>query len=103
MAMIKPIFTFFQMQIKGSCRYAVKILQAAFGIRPETFYPVDMNIADGENVVRVIDTQMFRIPDINQSIVAAPAVRMNHRIETDFAANNVLQSFPLRLLRQPDF
>ncbi len=85
------------MQIKSFRRHTVEVLQAAFGIRPETFYPVDMNIADGENVVRVIDTQMFRIPDINQSIVAAPAVRMNHRIETDLAANNVLQSFPLRV------
>ena len=95
--MIKAIFTFFQMQIKSFRRHAVELLQSPFGMRPETFYPVDVNIANGENIVRMINSQMFRIPDINQSIVAAPAVRMNDRIERDLAANNVLQGFPLHI------
>ncbi len=81
--MIKAIFTFFQVQIKSRSRHAVELLQATFGKRPETFNSVDVNIAGSENIFRVIDSQMLGISDINQTVVAAPAVRMNHRVERD--------------------
>ncbi len=95
--MIKTVFTFFQVQIEGFRRHAIEFLKAAFGIRPETFNAVDVNIADGENLLRVIDPQMFAVTDINQTVVSAPAVRMNHRVERNLAANNVLQRFLCRI------
>jgi hypothetical protein len=51
------------------------------GKRPEAFYFVDVNITNGEYIIRIIDSQMFEISDINQSVIATPSVRMNHRIE----------------------
>ncbi len=95
--MIKTVFTFFQVQIKSFWRHAVELMQSSFGIRPETFYPVDVNVANGKNIKRVINAQMFAVADINQSIVAAPTVRMNHRIQGNLAANNVLQRFSSRV------
>ncbi len=95
--MIKTIFTFSQVQIESLRRHAVEPLQAAFGIRPETFYFVDVNIADSKNIVRVIDSQMFGITDIEQSVITAPAVRMNDRIQSNAPANNVLQRFLSRV------
>ncbi len=85
------------MQIKSFWRHTIELLQSPFGIRPETFYSVNMNITDGKNIKRVVDSQVFGIPDIDQSIVAAPAVRMNHRIKRNLAANNVLQGFLLHI------
>ncbi len=79
--MIKAIFTFFQMQVESFTRHAIELMQASFGIRPETFYSVNVNVADGKDIFGMIDPQMFRISDIDKTVVAAPAVRMNHRVE----------------------
>ena len=95
--MIKTVFTFFQMQIEGFLRHAIELLQSSFGIRPKAFDPVNVNIANGENVVRVINSQVLGITDINQAVVTAPAVRMNDRIERDTPANNGLQCFSSRV------
>ena len=65
-SMIKTIFTFFQVQIESFRRHAVELLQAAFGTRPETFYPVDVNVADGKNICRMINAQMFAVADYNE-------------------------------------
>jgi hypothetical protein len=45
----------------------------------------------------MIDSQMFRITDINESVVTAPTIGMNHRIETNFPTDNSLQGFFLHL------
>lgn len=95
--MIKAIFTFFQVQIESVVRHAVELLQTAFGIRPEAFDAVDVNIADGKKIVRMIDSQMLAVTDIDQSVVAAPAIGMNHRIQRNASANNGLQRFLLHI------
>lgn len=89
--MIKTIFTFFQVQIKSLGRHSVKFVQSSFGIRPETFNAVNVVLANGKNIRRMINAKMFALADINQSIIAAPAVRVNHRIQGYLAANDVLQ------------
>ncbi len=87
--MIKTIFTFFQVQIKNMFRYSIKLLQAMFGIRPETFDAVNMRIAVHKLVSTTIDSKMFSIADINQSIVAAPLIRVNYcSFETTKAIEN---------------
>src|SRR5215213_3780460 len=95
--MIKTIFTFFQMQIESSGRDAVKLLQASFSIRPKTFYPVNVNVSNGKHIVRMIDSQMLAVTDINQSVITAPAIGMNHAVERNLAANNGLQRFLLHV------
>lgn len=85
------------MQIESFGRHAVELVQSCFGIRPETFDVVNVVIADGKYVVRVVDSQMPAITDINQTVVAAPHMRVNHRIQGHLAANNVLQRFLLHI------
>ena len=54
------------MRIKSSGWYAVELWQSSFGKQPKTFGPVNVNIANGENIVRMINPQMFRAAGINQ-------------------------------------
>ena len=79
------------MQVKSFLRNAVEFMQPAFGTRPETFYAVDVIRAISKLIVRVINPKMFAVADINQSVVAAPAVRMNDRFRRDVTAYNRLQ------------
>ena len=59
--------------------------------------PVDVNVADGKNIKRVINALMFAVADIKQPVISAPAVRMNYRINRNTSANNVLQRLPSRV------
>lgn len=86
------------MQIESFLRHAIELLQSSFGERPETFDSIDANTSDGKNIVRMVDPKMFAVTNVNRSVIAAPTIRMNDRIETDFAANNSLQRF-LRCVR----
>lgn len=85
------------MQIESLCRDAVELLQSSFGKRPETFYAVDVNIADSKDINRVIDSQMFRVTNINQTVITAPGVGMNDRIKRNTPANNRLQRLFLHI------
>ena len=41
----------------------------------------------------MINAKMLRVSDIDQSVIAAPLIRMNHRIQRNTPANNGLQRF----------
>ena len=43
----------------------------------------------------MINPEMFRITQINQSVVAAPHIGMNNRFDADTPANNGLERFSL--------
>ena len=90
--MIKTKFAFFQMQVKLIVANAVELLHSAFGKAPEAFDAVNMDTAIGKLVAGMIDAKMFLKTDINQSVIAAPFVRMNNNIGGNAAANNGLQS-----------
>jgi hypothetical protein len=49
-------------------------------------------LVGSELIIAVIDSEMFRIADINQPVIAAPTVRVNDRVCRDTTANNGLQS-----------
>ena len=91
--MIKPIFRFFQMQIKSLFRDSIKLLQVAFSRGPKTFDAIDMRRAVHKFIRAVIDSKMFRVANVNQSIVAAPFVRVNNRVQANTPANHRLQRF----------
>lgn len=58
------------MQVKSFIGNTIKLLQSAFGKRPETFNSIDMIIANRKNILRMIDSQMFRITNINQPVIS---------------------------------
>jgi|SRR5947209_4898481 len=72
-------------------RDAIELLKPALGTRPETFYPIDMTLCTGKFIVRMQHAKMLTVSDINQPIVAAPAVRVNDRLQRDMPANHLLQ------------
>lgn len=48
--------------------------------------------ADGKLINRVRHAKIFFVTDINQSVIAALAVRINDALRSDSSANNCLQS-----------
>ena len=66
------------MHIESVRRQPVELLQAAFGTRPETFDAVDVICPVSKLIIRMIDTKMFTIANINQPVIITPAVRMDN-------------------------
>jgi hypothetical protein len=48
----------------------------------------------GELVLSVVDPKMLLIPQVEQAVLAAPAIRMNGAFQADAATNDCLQSHP---------
>jgi hypothetical protein len=92
MPVVEPILGLFQMQVEGSRRDAIELLQATFGKAPEALNAVDMMRARHELVLTVMDSEMFGIPDINQPVITAPTVAIDDSVEGDATAHNGLQS-----------
>lgn len=79
------------MQVKSWRWHPIKLLEATLGVTPETLDAVDVALAGGELVGTMIDSIMFRIADIHQAIIAAPAIGMNDCFRSDATTNNGLQ------------
>jgi len=57
---------------------------------PEAFNAVDVVAAFGKFVLTVIDTKVFAIANINQTIITTPTVRVDDAFKLYFAAYNRL-------------
>src|SRR5712691_1374382 len=79
------------MQVKGTSRDAIELLQAPFGVAPEAFDPINMMGSARKLIPTMIDAKMLRVTDINQSVIAAPAVGMDNSIQGHAPANYGLQ------------
>ena len=80
----------FEVQVEGHHGHATELLKPSLGEAPEALYPVDMALAIGELVRAMMGSEVFRMADIHQAVVAAPAVRMDDRVGRDSAADNGL-------------
>jgi hypothetical protein len=74
-------------QVEHARRDTVELLEPVLGEAPEALDPVDVTAATGELVGRVVDPEVLRVPDIDQAVVAAPAVAVDDRVECDSAAD----------------
>lgn len=81
--MIKSIFSLFQVQIERMLRYAVKLCHAPFSVAPKGLDAIDMPIAIGKFILTVMHPKVLIKANINQTVVTAPAIRVNHRIQLD--------------------
>ena len=61
------------------------------GIAPKGLDAVDMVVALGKFVLTVLNTKMLGITDINQAVVASPAIGVNNTVNADAASNHLLQ------------
>ncbi len=78
------------MQIESVSRYAIELLKPALGKTPEALNAVDVCRAPSKLIRPVRDSEVFRVADINQSIIAAPTIRMDDRFGRDATTNNGL-------------
>jgi len=60
-------------------------------VTPEAFNPIDVSTTFGKFVLAVIDAQMLAITDIDQAVIAAPAVRVDDAFQFDSAPYHRLQ------------
>ena len=69
---------------------ATKPDQPGLGKTPEAFNAVDVGLVSNEFVPAVVDPEVLAITDINQAVVAAPAIGVDDAFQTDLAPNNLL-------------
>ena len=69
----------------------MKLLETMFSITPEALDAVDVCRAAHELAVPVVDPKVLRIAHVNQSVVAAPAVRVDDRFGSHTTATNGLK------------
>ena len=72
MTIVEPVLAFLQMQVEGMRRHAMKLLQAVFLHNSKRINAIDAARATSNLVSAVIDSIMFAVPNIKQTIVAAP-------------------------------
>ena len=88
--MIESKLTLFKMQVKCTGGHATESKQARFGIPPETFNSIDVITAFGKFILAMINPELLTVTNIDQAIIAAPAVRVDDAFEFHSAANNRL-------------
>ena len=110
-SVIEAPFTLFEMQIKGMIRHTVELLQPSFGKAPKAFDAIDVACSDRKLIAAVIDSKVFGIAEIHQSVITTPVVVVDHhfgshttpynRLQTGFGAvrHNLGMTRPLRLRR----
>ena len=47
LAIVRAVFSVFQVQLKGAPRYAIKFHQTPLRVAPEAFNPLDMGVTPG--------------------------------------------------------
>lgn len=90
--MVEPVLALFEMQVKGLNCDAIELLHPSFTETPEALDAVDMCRVADKLTGSMIDSVMFTVADINQSVIAAPTITVDDRPRRDATANNGLQS-----------
>lgn len=90
--MIEPIPALLQVQVESLIGNSIELLKPALGKAPEALDAVDMMLATHKLVLPVIDSEVLRVPDINQTVIATPPVRVDDGFESHATANNGLKS-----------
>ena len=71
---------------------AVELGEPAFGEAPERLDAVDMHTPTArELMLAMVNAQVAVVTDIDEAVIAAPAVGVNHAFERDTPLNNGLQ------------
>ena len=84
--MIEAELSFLEVQLKLLSPYAVELCQAVFGVAPERLDAVDVSGASGELIVAVIDPKVLCQPQVNQPVVAWPAIGVDDAVGVSLAS-----------------
>ncbi len=89
--MIESKFGFFEVQVEGTPGHAIELGQAPLRKAPEGLDTVDMPFTVGELILPMMHSEVLVKADIDQPVITAPTVRVDHRAGFHMSANNGLQ------------
>ena len=89
--MVKSEFAFFQIKVKSVFCQPSKSCKASFGEGPEAFNAITMSVFIGKFIVAMLHSEVLLIPQVDQTIIAAPAVRVDNTFEFYTTTNNALE------------
>jgi hypothetical protein len=96
-SVVESKLRFFEVEKKGVLRHTLELGQAVLGEAPKRLDTVDVVAAISELVLTVTNPEMFRISDVDKSVVSNPTVGVYNRIEADSTPDKPLQSTFLRV------
>ena len=76
-AVIEAEFGLFEVKVERMGRNPLELGQPVFGVSPEALDTVDVRLAMDKLISSMMDSQMLSIAEIDQPVIAPPAVRMN--------------------------
>ena len=65
--------------------------QLGFDEPPEALHPIHMDSTSDKFIPAMSDSEMLAIAHIDQTVIPAPAIRVDDTVQRDLAANNCLQ------------
>ena len=89
--MVEAKLGLFQMQQKGVLGHALELVEAGFGEAPEGLDAVAVRGPLDELVLAVADAEVAVEAHVDQPVVPAPTVGIDHGRDVNFATNNGLQ------------
>ncbi len=90
--MVESELRFLEVEVEGVPGHSLELRQAVLGKTPEGLDAVDVVAAISELVFTVMYPEVLRVSDVDQSVVANPAIGVNDRVEADSSADKPLQS-----------
>ena len=79
------------MKIESASRDSIELLKSTLRHTPEALNTVDVATATSKFIRPMLNAEVLRVADINQPVVAAPAVAVNHSFRRNAAPNNGLK------------
>jgi hypothetical protein len=91
MPMIKPKLALLQMQSKSMFSHAIELSQAALSKAPKGLNPIDMAATSYKLILSMVDPKVFIKANVDQTIIATPAIGVDDAQRISFASDNCLQ------------
>lgn len=89
--MIEAELGLLEVQVEHMPLNTLHLGQAQFGIGPERFDAVDVGQIVGELIAGMVHPQVLGVPNVHQSVIAAPAIAVDDAIERHLATDHLLQ------------
>ena len=80
-SVVKSEFAFFQMKVKSVFCQPAKAHKTRLGEGSEAFNAINMRVFIGKFIVAMLHPEVLLIAQVDQAIVAAPAIRVDNTFE----------------------
>ena len=90
-AVVEAELGLLEVQVERMTRHALELREPVLGEGPEALDAVDVRPAVGELVLAVVDAQVPGVADVDQAVVAGPAVGVDDGLEAHLAPDRLAQ------------